>query len=98
VEPARSILESLACEIVAGSPVEERAMLAWPLACGSPVATKTKALCCEGGTLTIQVPDQAWRRQLDMLSQQYLFAIRSLAGDQVRKIAFVAEQTGEKAR
>lgn len=98
VEPARGILGKLASEIVASAPAEDRAVLAWPLACGVPVAARTRALRSEAGSLIVEVPDRAWQQQLDRLSAQYVYALRSLCGQHIQNIDFVVGANGARMR
>jgi hypothetical protein len=87
VEHARSGLQKVVLEALAGAPPEERATLAWPLVCGSAVAAKTAVMSYAQRTLQVQVPDAVWRRQLSELLPGYVAAIRSIAP--VERIEFV---------
>jgi hypothetical protein len=64
-------------------------LLIWPLACGAAVAGKTKALSFASGSLVVQVPDVAWRYQLQCLSGQYLSALNQISSQKVNSIKFV---------
>lgn len=64
-------------------------MLAWPLACGAKTAERTNAVAFTEGVLTILVPDETWRCQLQSLSPQYLAALNQITPQPVRKIDFV---------
>jgi predicted nucleic acid-binding Zn ribbon protein len=80
-------------KIVAGSlrqaPAGEGPMLAWPVACGSTVAERTRALSFAEGILQVEVPDRSWRNELQALAPQYLAAINRYSGESVRRIEFV---------
>src|SRR5579884_3833646 len=89
METARGILGKLAADILASAPAEERIMLAWPLACGARVSERTQAAGMEGKSLLVQVPDAAWRQQLQQLSPQYLQALRAMCGEEIESIRFV---------
>lgn len=89
METARGTLGKLAADILATAPPEERVALAWPLACGARVAARTRALQLEGKALLVEVPDVAWRQQLQQLSRQYVQALRALTGEDVETIKFV---------
>jgi hypothetical protein len=87
VEQARSGLQKIMLDILQSAPPEERALLAWPLVCGTSVAAKTRALGVEQGTLRVEVPDRIWRTQLLELTPHYAAALKRMAG--VERIEFV---------
>jgi len=64
-------------------------LLAWPLACGAKTAERTHAIAFSEGVLTIVVPDETWRYQLQSLSPQYLAALNRITPQPVGKIDFV---------
>ncbi|MGA8877987.1 MAG: DUF721 domain-containing protein [Candidatus Korobacteraceae bacterium] len=64
-------------------------MLAWPLACGAKTAERTNAVAFAEGVLTILVPDETWRYQLQSLSPQYLAALNQFTPQPVSRINFV---------
>ncbi len=68
---------------------EKAPLLAWPLACGAKTAERTDAVAFAAGVLTIQVPDDAWRYQLQSLSPRYLAALNQFTPQPVNKINFV---------
>jgi Dna[CI] antecedent, DciA len=49
--------------------------MAWPLACGSVVAARTRAIQFIGGVLRVEVPDAAWRAELQHLAPKYVAAL-----------------------
>jgi len=70
-------------------PPEESPLLAWPLACGSDVAEKTRALSFVAGVLTVEVPDAGWKSQLFSLSLQYKSLLKGYTGQEIERIDFV---------
>lgn len=81
------------------APSGERVVLAWPLACGSAVADRTRALEFSGGVLSVEVSDQGWRRELSRLASQYVAAINKYSRERVERIEFVvAKQPRSMAR
>ena len=68
---------------------ENAPRLAWPLACGSKVAEKTIARGYHDGVLVIEVPDAAWRYQLQSLTHQYVEALNQISAQRVNRIKFV---------
>ncbi|MGA2369053.1 MAG: DciA family protein [Candidatus Korobacteraceae bacterium] len=64
-------------------------VLAWPLACGAKTAERTNAIDFAAGVLTVSVPDEAWRRQLQSFSSQYLAALNQVTPEPVNRIDFV---------
>jgi len=67
----------------------ERPVLAWPLACGSKVGARTRALDFAGGVLRVEVPDVGWRVELQALAPQYVAVINRYAPEKVKRIDFV---------
>jgi hypothetical protein len=75
---------------------DDAPLLAWPLACGAKVAEKTSAIGYAAGILTVEVPDAAWQRQLQGLSQQYLAALKPISAQPVNAIKFVVRNQRER--
>ena len=79
-------------KIVAGSlrkaPGAEGVLLAWPMACGSAVAARTRALEFSRGILRVEVPDAAWRSELQHLAPRYIVALNRYAKG-VSRVEFV---------
>ena len=71
-------------------------LLAWPLACGTKIGEKTTAVAYADGTLTIAVPDETWRRQLQSFSGQYLSALKKVSPAKIEKIEFVVVHKPER--
>jgi predicted nucleic acid-binding Zn ribbon protein len=69
----------------------DAALLAWPLACGSAVAERTRAVAFSGGILRIEVPDAGWRAELQRLAPQYLALINKYSAKNVSRIEFVVQ-------
>lgn len=63
-------------------------VLAWPLACGSLVAERTRALVFADGTLQVEVADATWRRELQSLAARYVATINRLVQQDVMRIEF----------
>jgi Dna[CI] antecedent, DciA len=94
-------------KIVAGSlrkaPASEAPLLAWPVVCGSAVAARTRALEFSRGVLRVEVPDAAWRAELQHLAPRYV-AIANKYAAGVSRIDFVvrgkaiqsSEETAQK--
>jgi hypothetical protein len=68
-------------------------MLAWPLACGTQIAERAQALSFADGVLTVAVPDETWRRQLQNFAPQYVSAMSGVTSQKVNKIEFVVTRT-----
>lgn len=71
-------------------------LLAWPLACGTKIGEKTSAVAYADGTLTVAVPDETWRRQLQSFSGQYLNALRQISPAKIDRIEFVLAHKSER--
>lgn len=91
MEPIASTME----KIVAGSlrkvPSADAVLLAWPMACGSAVAGRTKALEFSDGVLKVEVPDAAWRAELQNLAPRYVAALNRYAKG-VSRVEFVVRR------
>ena len=74
------------------APAPERPLLAWPLACGSAVAARTRAVSFSRGVLTVEVSDAGWQRELSALAGRYLAALNRYSGHQVERIDFVTRK------
>jgi len=93
MQPARATLKKIFAEVVRregdGGP-----LLAWPVVCGTRIAERATALSYVGGVLTVAVPDDAWRQQLESFVPQYLAALNQMVAEPVSKIEFRAVQRG----
>lgn len=96
VEAINSTLENILSKSLHAAPAAESAVLAWPLACGSAVAERTRALDLTKGVLTVEVPDAGWRSELRHLVPQYLAVINRYAGNAVNRIQFVVRLQSRK--
>jgi hypothetical protein len=89
VERISPILEKVVAGSLRRTPAGQAPLLAWPLACGSAVASRTSALSFDKGILRVEVPDVGWRTELRHLAPQYLAVINRYANTPVSKIEFV---------
>jgi hypothetical protein len=64
-------------------------ILAWPLACGSAVAERTRALAFSNGILQVEVSDPGWKKELQALAPRYLATINRYVAEEVNRIEFV---------
>src|SRR5690348_16355591 len=87
MEPIAPTLEKIVAKSLRAAP--NAPLLAWPLACGSAVAERTRAIHCVRGILRVEVPDPAWRAQLQELAPRYLAVINRYTPDSVNRIEFV---------
>ena len=82
-------------KVVAGSlrkaPKADVALLAWPMACGSAVAARTRALEFSAGVLKVEVPDAAWRAELQHLAPKYVAILNKYATG-VSRVEFVVRR------
>jgi hypothetical protein len=96
VESIASSLEKVVAGSLRRAPRTETALLAWPLACGSAVAARTRAIEFAAGVLRIEVPDAAWRAELQHLAPKYLAILNKyLAG--VSRIEFLLAAKSQKS-
>jgi hypothetical protein len=71
-------------------------VLAWPLACGAKTAERTNAIGFAAGVLTVSVPDETWRRQLQSFSSRYLSALSQVSPEPVDRIEFVTVKSTDR--
>lgn len=89
LDRASTGLESIVAKALHRVPAEESALLAWPVACGSAVADRTRAVSFAEGILRVEVADKGWQRELMALAPRYLATINRYAATNVRRIEFV---------
>lgn len=89
MESNRSDLHKIIGDALRNAPADQAPTLAWPSVCGTSVAKKTKALDFARGVLRVQVPDKAWRTELEALAEDYVRALNELVTKKVAKIEFV---------
>jgi len=84
-------LESVVAKSLHRAPAQESALLAWPVACGSAVADRTRAVSFCDGILRVEVADKGWQRELTALAPRYLATINRYSATSVRRIEFVVK-------
>jgi Dna[CI] antecedent, DciA len=67
----------------------EGPVLAWPVACGSAVAARTRALQFVDGVLRVEVSDAGWRKELQAFAPHYLAVMNRYVEERVKRIEFV---------
>ena len=91
MDRAAAGLETIIVKALRRGPARESALLAWPFACGSAVAERTRALSFSGGILRVEVADAEWRRELANLAPRYLALINKYSAVSVKRIEFVVK-------
>ena len=86
-------LENIIAKALHRAPAAESALLAWPIACGSAVADRTRALSFSDGILRVEVADAGWRRELASLAPRYVAVINKYSAAAVKRIEFVVKAT-----
>ncbi|MGZ5140862.1 MAG: DUF721 domain-containing protein [Burkholderiales bacterium] len=89
MDRAGGSLENIVAKALHRAPVEESPLLAWPVACGSAVAERTRAVSFSDGVLRVEVPDAGWRRELAALAPRYVAVINKYSATSVKRIEFV---------
>ena len=84
-------LETIIVKALRRGPARESALLDWPVACGSAVAERTRALSFSDGILRVEVADAGWRRELASLAPRYLALINNYSAVSVKRIEFVVK-------
>jgi predicted nucleic acid-binding Zn ribbon protein len=93
MQHVRATLKKISGDIVRGEG-SAGPVLAWPIACGGKIARCTSAVSFADGVLTITVPDEGWRRQLQSFIPQYLAALNQMVQEPVSSIEFRTVQRG----
>ena len=91
MERAGTRLETIVARALHLAPAQESPLLAWPVACGSGVAERTRAVLFSNGILHVEVSDSGWRHELASLAPRYVAAINRYSAVQVRRIEFVVK-------
>jgi hypothetical protein len=86
VEAIASTLEKVVARTLRRA--SDAPILAWPVACGSAVAVRTRAVSLHGGVLQVEVPDVGWRAELMHLAPHYVAAINRCSAVRVDRIEF----------
>ena len=92
MERAAAGLQKIVADALRRTPPGQAPILAWPLACGTAVAERTRALDFTQGVLRVEVPDSGWRTELQALAPQYLAVINRYTGENVQRIQFVVSE------
>jgi hypothetical protein len=91
LDRASSGIETIVARAIHRAPAAQSPLLAWPVACGSAVADRTRALDFSNGILRVEVADAGWRRELANLASRYLAVVNKYSGTTVRRIEFVVK-------
>ena len=89
LERASAGLEKIVVGALRRAQAGEGPVLAWPLACGSAVAERTRALQFADGVLRVEVSDAGWRKELQSFAPQYLAVMNRYVAESVKRIEFV---------
>jgi predicted nucleic acid-binding Zn ribbon protein len=89
MQPVGAELEKIVARSVRKAPVGEGPLLAWPLACGSAVAGRTRAVDFVGGVLRVEVGDRGWQTELQALAPRYVALINRYVAENVARVEFV---------
>ena len=84
-------LETIIAKALHRVPASESALQAWPVACGSAVADRTRVVNCSEGILRVEVADAGWRRELASLAPRYLAILNKYCATPVKRIEFVVK-------
>ncbi len=89
MQPAGIGLEKMVARSLRKAPAGQAPLLAWPLACGSAVAERTRALNFADGILWVEVADAGWRKELQALAPRYVASLNRYVMEKVARIEFV---------
>jgi hypothetical protein len=92
LDRAATTLEKVVADALHRAPAAESPLLAWPVACGSAVAERTRAVSFADGILQVEVADAGWQRELAALAPRYLASINRYVAVSVRRIEFVVKR------
>lgn len=88
MQPAGEVLKKVVERSLRKAPADQVPLLAWPLACGSAVAARTRALDFTDGILRVEVPDAGWRKELQALAPRYLVTLNQYCTETVTRVEF----------
>ena len=88
MQPAGAGLDKVVARSLRKAPKDEVPLLAWPLACGSTVAARTRALDFADGVLRVEVPDAGWRRELQALAPRYVATLNQYCTQSISRVEF----------
>ena len=91
MDRAAGRLDTIVANALHRAPAEESPLLAWPVACGSAVAERTRVLSFSDGVLRVEVADAGWQRELAGLAPRYVATINRYSASAVRRIEFVVK-------
>jgi predicted nucleic acid-binding Zn ribbon protein len=91
MERATAGLQKIVSDALRRTPPEQAPVLAWPLACGTAVAERTRPVQFADGVLRVEVPDSGWRAELQALAPQYVAVINRYTARSVRRIEFIVQ-------
>jgi hypothetical protein len=89
MERATAGLQKIVSDALRRTPPKQAPLLAWPLACGTAVAERTRVIEYAQGVLRVEVPDAGWRAELQSLAPQYVAVINRYIAETVSRIEFV---------
>lgn len=89
MQPVGAEIEKIVARSLRKAPSGEGPLLAWPLACGSAVAERTRALDFAGGVLRVEVADAGWRTELQTLAPRYVALINKYVAENVARVEFI---------
>ena len=89
MERAGPDLERIVVQSIRQAPRAQAPLMAWPVVCGSAVAERTRAIQFLDGVLRVEVADNGWKSELQVLAPRYLAAINRYTVEIVRRIEFV---------
>jgi predicted nucleic acid-binding Zn ribbon protein len=90
--PISSALQKLASDLLRTAPPDEAPLLAWPMACGTAVAERTRAVSFADGVLTVAAADKAWCAQLNSFSDSYLQTLNRICPVKISQLRFIIDK------
>jgi hypothetical protein len=93
MEDIASGLQHIKASLLRGCDPNDAPALAWPMICGSQVAEKAEVLGFDDGVLTIIVPDNGWRSELENLAPRYLAALNKISPVGIKLLMFITRDT-----
>ena len=92
VDRPTAALEKIVADALHRAPAAESPLLAWPVACGSTVADRTRAVAFASGILRVEVADAGWQRELTTLAARYVATINRYSATTVQRIEFFVKR------
>jgi hypothetical protein len=93
MEDLKSILRGSFAKSLGALNDEDKVAAAWPVACGSVLASRGVVVGYTVGVMRVEVPSGAWMREMMSVRAKLEHEIARISGVRIVKIEFVSKRT-----